>query len=71
MLFHYLYKRDSQASTLLPPTNWATAEPLLDISDAKFNYKDLDGNKEVLGPQLDENGNRWEAAEQEREADDN
>ena len=69
--FYYLYRRDPWASTLLPLAYWATAKPLLNISDAEFNYKDLDSNKEILGPQLDENGNRREAAEQEHKAEDN
>ena len=46
-------------------------EPLLDINNAKFNYKNLDSNEEVLGPQLDKNGDRQEAIKQEREAKDN
>ena len=46
-------------------------EPLLNISDAKFNYEDLDGNKEVLGPLLDKNGNGRQAAEQEYKDKDN
>ena len=46
-------------------------EPLLNISDAKFNYEDLDGNKEVLGPQLDKNSDGREAAKQKHKAKDN
>ena len=69
--FCCLYRRDPQASTLLPPANQATAEPLLNISDAEFNYEDLNSNKEILGPQLDKNGNRQEAAKQEYKAKDN
>ena len=48
--FCCLYRRDPWASALLPLAYWATAEPLLDISDAEFDYKDLDSNKKVLGP---------------------
>ena len=69
--FRCLYRRDPWASTLLPPAYWATVKPLFDISDAKFNYKDLDGNKKVLGPQLDKNGDGQEAAKQECKAEDN
>jgi hypothetical protein len=38
----------------------ATAEPLLEVTDASEakEEEDLDGNKEVLGPLLDENGDR-------------
>ena len=71
MPFYYLYRRDSQAFTILLPAHQATVEPLPDISDAEFNYKDLDSNKEVLGPQLDENGDGQEATKQEYEADNN
>ena len=44
------------------PTLRATVEPLPDIKVFKAEDKDLDGNKEVLGPLLEENSNRQEAA---------
>jgi len=53
------------------PTLRATVEPLPDIKVSKAEDKDLDGNKEVLGPLLKENGDRREAAEQERDKEDN
>ena len=46
-------------------------EPLLNISDIKFNYNDLDSNKKVLDPQLDKNGNRQKAIKQEYKAKNN
>ena len=40
----------------------ATVEPLPDTKVSKAEDEDLDGNKEVLGPLLEENGDRQEAA---------
>jgi len=53
------------------PTLKATVEPSPDTKVSKAEDKDLDGNKEVLGPLLEENSNRREAAEQERNKEDN
>ena len=49
----------------------ATVKPLLNIKVSKAENKDLDGNKEVLGPLPKENSNRQKAAEQERNKEDN
>jgi len=42
------------------PGYWATAKPLLEVTNASKakEEEDLNGNKEVLGPLLDKNGNR-------------
>ena len=40
----------------MPPAYRATAEALLDTTYFNIKEKDLDGNEEVLGPLLDENG---------------
>jgi hypothetical protein len=42
----------------------ATVEPPLEVTNASEakEEEDLNGNKEVLGPLLDENGNRRQAA---------
>ena len=69
--FRYLYRRDPQASTLVAPTLRAIVEPLPNTKISKAKDKDLDGNKEVLSPLLEENSNRQEAAEQERNKEDN
>jgi hypothetical protein len=50
MPFHYLYKRDPWVFTLVVPALKATVEPLFDIKVSKAKNKDLNGNKEVLGP---------------------
>jgi len=47
------------------------AEPPPDTKVSKVKDEDLDGNKEVLGPLPEENGNGREAAEQERNKKDN
>jgi hypothetical protein len=49
----------------------ATAEPPLEVTNTSKaeEEEDLDGNKEVLSPLLDKNGNRRQAAKQEREDD--
>jgi len=46
------------------PGYWATIEPLLEVTNASKAEKeeDLNGNKEVLGPLLNKNGNRRQAA---------
>ena len=46
-------------------------EPPPDIKVSKAEDEDLDGNEEVLGSLLEENSNRREAAEQERNEEDN
>jgi hypothetical protein len=53
------------------PGHRATVEPPLEVTDTSKakEEEDLDGNEEVLGPPLDENGNGRQAAEQEREDD--
>ena len=71
MPFRCLYRRDPQASTLVAPTLRAIVEPPPNIKVSKAKDKDLDGNKEVLGPLLEENSNRQEAAKQERNKEDN
>jgi hypothetical protein len=53
------------------PTLRATVEPPPNIKVSKAKDKDLDSNKEVLGPLLKENSNRREAAKQERDEEDN
>ena len=58
MPFRCLYGRDPWASALVAPALRATAEPLPDIKVSKVKDKDLDSNKEVLGPLLEENSNR-------------
>ena len=45
----------------MAPVLRATAEPLPDIKVSKVKDKDLDGNKEVLGPLPEENSNGREA----------
>ena len=37
----------------------------------KTNNNNNNSNKEILGPQLDKNGNRWEAVKQEYKVKDN
>jgi len=44
------------------PTLRATVEPPPNTKVSKAKDKDLDSNKEVLGPLLEENSNRQEAA---------
>jgi len=53
------------------PTLRAIVEPPPNIKVSKAKDKDLDSNKEVLGPLLEENSNRQEAAKQERDKEDN
>ena len=55
----------------MAPGHRATIEPLLEVTNTSKakEEEDLNGNKEVLGPLLDENGNRRQAAKQEREDD--
>ena len=55
----------------MAPALRATVEPLLNTKVSKVKDKDLDSNKEVLGPLLEENSNRQEAAKQERNKEDN
>jgi hypothetical protein len=55
----------------VPPAHWAIAEPLPDITHSNIEEEDLDGNKEVLGPLLDENGDGRQAAKQECKDEDN
>ena len=69
MPFYYLYKRDSQASALVAPALRAIVEPPPNIKVSKAKDKDLDSNKEVLSPLLEENSNRREAAKQEHNKD--
>jgi len=45
------------------PALRAMVEPLPDTKVSEVEDEDLDGNEEVLGPLLEENGNRREAAE--------
>ena len=71
MPFRYLYRRDPQASALVAPALRAIVEPPPNIKVSKAKDKDLDSNKEVLGPLLEENSNRREAAKQERNEEDN
>ena len=47
----------------MAPALRATVKPPPDIKVSKAEDEDLDGNEEVLGPLLEENGNRQEAAE--------
>ena len=46
------------------PGHRATAEPPPEVTDASEakEEEDLNGNEEVLGPLLDENGNRRQVA---------
>ena len=55
----------------MAPGHRATAEPPLEVTNTSKaeEEEDLNGNKEVLGPLPDENGNRRQAAKQEREDD--
>ena len=63
----------------MAPSYRAIAEPLLKVTntfkakeeeDLNSNKEeDLNSNKEVLGPLLDKNGNRRQAAKQERKDD--
>ena len=55
----------------MAPTLRAIVEPLPNIKVSKAKDKDLDSNKEVLGPLLEENSNRREAAKHERDKEDN
>ena len=55
----------------MAPALRATVEPLLNTKVSEAKNKDLDSNEEVLGPLLKENGNGREAAEQERNKEDN
>jgi len=71
MPFRCLYRRDPWAFALVAPALRATVEPPPNIKVFKAEDKDLDGNKEVLGPLLEENSDRREAAEQERNKEDN
>jgi len=63
MPFRCLYRRDPWASALVAPALRATAEPPPDTEVSKVKDKDLNSNKEVLGPLLEENGDGQEAAE--------
>jgi len=58
--FYCLYGRDPWLSTLVAPSYWATAKPLLEVTDASKakEEEDLNSNKEVLGPLLDKDSNR-------------
>ena len=47
----------------MAPTLRAIVEPLPNTKISKAKDKDLDSNKEVLSPLLEENSNRQEAAE--------
>jgi hypothetical protein len=69
--FRCLYGRDPWPSALVPLAYWATAEAPPDITYFDIEEEDLDGNEEVLGPLLDENGDGRQAAKQEREDEDN
>ena len=69
--FRCLYRRDPWPSALVPPAYWAMAEALPDTTYSDIEEEDLDGNKEVLGPLLDENGNGQQAAKQECKNKDN
>ena len=55
----------------MAPTIRAIVKPLLNIKVFKAKDKDLDSNKEVLGPLLKENSNRREATKQEHNKEDN
>ena len=55
----------------MAPALRATVEPPPNTEVSEAEDKDLDSNKEVLGPLPEENGNRQEAAEQERNKEDN
>ena len=69
--FCCLYRRDLWPSTLVPPAYQATAEALPDTTYSNIKEKDLDSNKEVLGPLLDKNGDGRQAAKQKCEDEDN
>ena len=56
---------------MVTPVLRATVKPLPDIKVFKAEDEDLDSNKEVLGPLLEENGNGREAAKQECNEEDN
>ena len=62
--FYCLYRRDPWLFTLVAPGYWATIEPLPEVTDASKaeEEEDFNSNKEVLGPLLDKNGNRRQAA---------
>ena len=45
----------------MAPALKAIIKPLPDIKVSKAKDKDLNGNKEILSPLLEENGNRREA----------
>ena len=51
----------------MAPGYWATIEPPPEVTNASEakEEEDLNSNKEVLGPLLDKNSNRRQAAEQE------
>jgi hypothetical protein len=55
----------------VPPAYRATVEALPDTTYSNIKEEDLDSNKEVLGPLLDKNSDRRQAAKQEREDKDN
>ena len=61
--FCCLYGRDPWPSTLVPPAYQATAEALPDTTYSNIEEEDLDSNEEVLGPLLDKNSDRRQAAE--------
>ena len=69
--FHYLYRRDPWAFTLVALALRAIVKPSPNIKVFKAEDEDLDGNKKVLGPPLEENGNGREAAKQECNKEDN
>jgi hypothetical protein len=71
MSFCCLYRRDPWLSTLVPPTYWAIVEASPNITYFDIEEEDLDGNKEVLGPLPDKNGNRQQAAKQKYKNKDN
>ena len=53
------------------PIHQATVETPPDITHSNIEEEDLDSNEEVLGPLLDKNGNRRQAAKQEHKDEDN
>ena len=55
----------------MPPTHWATAEAWPNTTYFNIKEEDLDSNKEVLGPLLDENSNGRQAAKQKYKDKDN
>ena len=71
MPFYYLYRRDPQAFILVVSTLRATVEPPPNSKVFKAEDKDLDSNKKVLSPPLEENSNGQEAAKQECNKKDN